>query len=450
MSRFLFATMPATGHVAPKLPIARELVSRGHDVHWYTGATYRSLVTETGAVHHAISSAEDFGGQSLREAFPELARLTGLDMVRAAFQRVFIDNAEGMLRDCQQILARHPFDVIMSEPLFVAARWLHELGGPPWATLGETMLGTYSVDTAPVGPGLPPLPGPAGWVRNRLMNAVHRRVLFGGVTHHYERARNRVGLPALGQSFIDTFIGPYLYMQSTVPSFEYPRSDLPGTVHFIGPLLPQPRADADPPSWWPELEDDRSVVLVTQGTVATDPHQLMVPSIRALAGEEALVVVTTGGPVDELLAALGGHLPDNVRAVQFIPYAELMPQVDVLITNGGYGTVQHALSYGIPIIVAGATEDKPEVAARIAWSGTGLRLRAQSPSVEDLAAAMRSVQSDPRYRARAVTIAQEMRSYDAPRTAADLLEELAETQAAVSRADHSSPRVRRASAAGAR
>jgi MGT family glycosyltransferase len=283
------------------------------------------------------------------------------------------------------------------------------------------------------------------------MNAAHRRVPVGEVTRHYERARRQVGLPALGQSFIDTFIGPYLYMQSTVPSFEYPRSDLPGHVHFIGPLLPQRREDFDPPGWWREIEDDRPVVLVTQGTIATDPLQLMVPAIRTLAGEAALVVVTTGGPTDELLAALDGNLPDNVRAVQFIPYAELMPHVDLLITNGGYGTVQHALSFGIPIVVAGATEDKPEVAARVAWSGAGVRLRTQSPTVEDLAAAIQSVQSDPRYRARAAAIAQEMKSHDAPRTAADLMEELAETHATVSRTDpDSSPRARRASEAGVR
>jgi UDP:flavonoid glycosyltransferase YjiC (YdhE family) len=176
-----------------------------------------------------------------------------------------------------------------------------------------------------------------------------------------------------------------------------------------------------------------------------------VPAIRALAGEAALVVVTTGGPVDELVSAFDGKLPDNVRAAQFIPYAELMPHVDLLITNGGYGTVQHALSCGIPIVVAGATEDKPEVAARIAWSGTGVRLRRQNPPVQDLAAAIRSVQSDPGYRARAGALAQEMRSYDAPRAAADLLVQLAETQAMVSRADHvSTPRARRASEAGVR
>jgi UDP:flavonoid glycosyltransferase YjiC (YdhE family) len=425
MSRFLFTTMPATGHVMPKLPIARELVARGHDVHWYTGAAYRASVRATGATHHPIRSAEDFGGQTIGEAFPELVGLTGVTMVRRAFQRVFIDNAEGMLRDCQAILAEHPADVILAEPLFVAARWLHELGGPPWATLGESMLGTYSRDTAPFGPGLFPLGGPAGRLRNATMNLVHRRLLFAPVTSHYEQARARVGLPRLGVSFIDTFIGSHLYMQSTVPGFEYPRSDLPPQVHFIGPLLPEPTANFDPPRWWDELGGSRPVVLVTQGTVATDPQHLLVPTLRALADEDALVIATTGGPAEDVLNALGGTPPAHVKVERFVPYAELMPHIRVLVTNGGYGTVQHALSEGVPIVVAGATEDKPEVAARIAWSGAGIRLRSQSPAPEHLRRAVREVLDRPDYRNRAHAIGEEMAAYDAPRTAATLLENLA-------------------------
>jgi MGT family glycosyltransferase len=424
MSCFLFTTMPATGHVVPKLPLARELSARGHEVHWYTGAAYREEVLATGAVHHPIRSAEDFGGQSIGEAFPELVGLTGIAMVRQALQRVFIDNAPGMLFDCQAILDEHPADAILSEPLFVAARWLHELDGPPWATLGETMLGTYSRDTAPFGPGLFPMGGPIGQLRNRAMNAIHRRILFAPVTERYEHARERVGLPRLGISFIDTFTGPYLYLQSTVPSFEYARRDDPAHLHFIGPLLPQATKGFAAPEWWSELAG-RKVVLVTQGTVATDPRHLLAPTLEALADESALVVATTGGDPTAALAALGGSLPANARLERFVPYAELMPHVDTLVTNGGYGTVQHALSHGVPIVVAGATEDKPENAARVAWSGAGIRLRAQSPTPARIRDAVHRVSGESSFRTRAREIADEMACYDAPRTGADLLEALA-------------------------
>jgi UDP:flavonoid glycosyltransferase YjiC (YdhE family) len=41
-----------------------------------------------------------------------------------------------------------------------------------------------------------------------------------------------------------------------------------------------------------------------------------------------------------------------------------------MVTNGGYGGVQMALSYGVPLVVAGASEDKPEVAP--VWRGAVL------------------------------------------------------------------------------
>jgi UDP:flavonoid glycosyltransferase YjiC (YdhE family) len=348
-------------------------------------------------------------------------------MVRKAFQRVFIDNAGGTLRDCQAILAEHPADAIVSEPMFNAARWLHELGGPPWANIGISMLGLYSRDTAPFGPGFLPMCGPLGQLRNRLMNAVHRRVVFGPVTEYYERARAQVGLPPLGFGYIDTLTSPYLYLQSTVPGFEYPRRDLPPQVHFIGPLLPDAAADVQLPAWWPELAEGRPVVLVTQGTLAADPRQVLVPTIQALAEEGVLVIATTGASPDQALAALGGSAPANAHVERFLPYSELLPHVDVLVTNGGYGTVQQALAHGVPIVVAAATEEKPENAARIAWSGAGVRIRALSPAPDRIRAAVRRVLKQPRYRERAQAISREMGGYDAPRTGADLLEQLADT-----------------------
>ena len=57
MSRFLITTMPATGHVMPMLPLARELSARGHELHWYAGAEYRDRVLSVGASHHPIRSS---------------------------------------------------------------------------------------------------------------------------------------------------------------------------------------------------------------------------------------------------------------------------------------------------------------------------------------------------------------------------------------------------------
>jgi UDP:flavonoid glycosyltransferase YjiC (YdhE family) len=83
-----------------------------------------------------------------------------------------------------------------------------------------------------------------------------------------------------------------------------------------------------------------------------------------------------------------------------------------MVTNGGYGGVQMALSYGVPLVVAGASEDKPEVAARVAWSGAGLNLKTGKPKPQAVRAAVRALLDDPRYRDRARALASEYRSYD--------------------------------------
>ena len=51
-----------------------------------------------------------------------------------------------------------------------------------------------------------------------------------------------------------------------------------------------------------------------------------------------------------------------------------------MVTNGGYGGVQFALAHGVPLVVAGDHEDKPETAARVAGSGVGRNLKTGRPT----------------------------------------------------------------------
>ena len=125
-----------------------------------------------------------------------------------------------------------------------------------------------------------------------------------------------------------------------------------------------------------------------------DLGRLVEPTIEALAGEDVIVVVSTGGrDVSELKAAL----PMNTFVAEYIPHDLLLPKVDVMVTNGGYGAVQRALATGVPLVVAGNTEDKPEVAARVAWTGAGIDLRTGTPTVRAVRAAVRDVLNDGRY-----------------------------------------------------
>ena len=57
-----------------------------------------------------------------------------------------------------------------------------------------------------------------------------------------------------------------------------------------------------------------------------------------------------------------------------------------MVTNGGYGGTQLALANGVPVVVAGKTEDKMEVSARVRWSGAGVALMTDTPTEAQIAA----------------------------------------------------------------
>jgi UDP:flavonoid glycosyltransferase YjiC (YdhE family) len=181
-------------------------------------------------------------------------------------------------------------------------------------------------------------------------------------------------------------------------------------VHFVGtpPIIPR---QAPLPPWAQELDGSRKVVMVTQGTVANhDLGLLIAPTLTALANEpDVLVVATTGGrPVEAIPAAV----PSNARLATYLPFEWLLPRVDVLVTNGGYGSVNQAMSFGIPLVTAGMTEDKADVNARVAWSGVGINLATNEPTPEAICEAVRTVLDRPAYRMRASRMADEFADID--------------------------------------
>jgi UDP:flavonoid glycosyltransferase YjiC (YdhE family) len=212
---------------------------------------------------------------------------------------------------------------------------------------------------------------------------------------------------------------PDLYLHSGIESFEYP--DPNSKVQYIG-ALPTPAGQPTLPEWWQQLDRNKRLVLATQGTVANrDFGQVIAPALVALGGrEDVIIIVTTGGqPVESIPVAI----PSNARIASFLPYAQIMPEIDLLITNGGYGTVNMAISHGIPIISAGLTEDKEEVSAHVQWSGAGIDLRTNQASPEAIRHAVDEIFTQPGYRERAQQLSLEFASHDVEAELLSLIEE---------------------------
>lgn len=423
MANVLISTLPAAGHVGPALTLAARLIERGHCVCWLTGPEYATMVKVTGArfvpMAYRQPSADRPGGFQV-----------GLGAINATLKAELVTPMFDLLREYRAILEDFPADVVLVDTCSLGAVLLSDLGGPPFATLGIIPFTLPSPEAPPFNSGLPPATTAVGRLRNRLLNWLFRQVLLRDATRTYNRGRTALGLPPLprGRCVTDLSVSPFLHLQSGTPAFDYPRSNLPPQVHFIGPLLAPAPIDFTTPSWWGELDGSRPVVHLTQGTYTTEPGKLLIPALRGLAGQDLLVVATTPEP-----AALG-PLPSNARVERFIPHARLLPRVDVMVTNGGYGGVQAALAHGVPLVGGGRTEDKPEVCARIAWTGVGINLETDRPSPQQVAGAVLRVLCDPSYRRNAERIQADFAQHDTPNEAAELLERLVTTRSPVIRA----------------
>jgi UDP:flavonoid glycosyltransferase YjiC (YdhE family) len=408
MSTYLICCTPAHGHVLPLLSVARHLVGQGHRVRFLTSERYADRVRAAAVEFVALPADADVNLDDADAQFPDRRGLRGPAAMRYDIANLFLRPGRAQFEAVSAALAETPTDAVLTEPLFVGAALLRELPRdqrPPIVVLGIFPLGVRSPDVAPFGLGVTPMPGVPGRLRNALLTFVADRVIFGPV-HAEGRALSRavVGKP-LERNIFDWSTGAEAIVQFTVPAFEYPRADLPSSVHFVGPL-PAAASSAAVPEWWADLDGSRPIVHVTQGTVAnSDFDQLISPTIAGLAASDVLVVVSTGG---RPAAELPGPLPANVRVAEYLPYDQLLPLIDVMVTNGGYGGVQQALGNGVPLVVAGQTEDKVEVSARVGWSGAGVNLKTNQPSGAQVAAAVQRVLADPTFRARAEDLAVEI------------------------------------------
>lgn len=396
MAAVLIAALSPAGHVGPLLAVAEEMVSRGHHVTVMTGATHTESIHATGAHPLPLPPEADFD----ETPFDSRRRATssGVDALSQAIIRLFLRPMPHQTALLCRALDRRRYDAILVDygffgilPLLLGDR----ADLPPVLYYTPTPLMLSSRDTAPTGMGRPPATTGTGRMVQHCLTALSQRVLLRNAQRAANRMLTELGARRLPVPLLDVGVLADRLIVPTVPEFEYPRSDLPAGARFVGVVRPRPAVGFVAPPWWPELDGARPVVHVTQGTVDNhDLSRLIEPTITALADSEIMVVVSTGG---RDVNAIGVPVPANTYVAEYLPHDQLLAKVDVLVTNGGYGAVQRALAAGVPVVVAGSTEDKPEVAARVAWSGAGINLQTGTPTPAAVASAVRRIRTDGRY-----------------------------------------------------
>jgi MGT family glycosyltransferase len=427
MAQLLVCSIPNPGHFNPMLTASRHLAAAGHTILFYTGETFQSKVEASGFEFVSLPGKANYDYRRPAEYFPDRDSVPpGPEWMnlcaRALFSEPLVDQYHGL----ERILRTRSIDLVLIDTLFFGA--LPLLLGPrskrpPVVCCGVNPMFLTGIDA---GPTIPLASTAAERETVQQANREFLEMLEPFAISLNERLRE-IDSPLLPAPPFDCFYTlPDLFLQFSIPEFEFAPSDRPSTVHFVGPMLPDPTESFEEPSWWKDLDSGRPVVLVTQGTLAnTDLTELIEPTLHALTGEDVLVIAATGN-MDATICAV----PRNARVVPFIPFDRLLPKVSVFVTNGGYGAVNQALAAGVPVVAAGQTEDKGWVSQRLAWSGAGINLKTSRPTERQIRSAVLEALSNPSYQRAADVLGQSIARYDAGEAVTEAVYSLTSASAA--------------------
>jgi MGT family glycosyltransferase len=408
--KVLVYTAPARGHLFPTVPILLELQSRGHEVVVRTigaeVAGLRALGFKADPVDPAIDAVElaDF-----KEHNPLASLKAGVAN--------FIARGELQLPEVQSAIEDEQPDLLLVDVLCWGAAAVAEASGLPWASIQHSPTPLPAPEVPPFGPGLRPMTGPLGRLRNRLLTPLTLGMLERVALPGTNALRARAGATPLRDA-VDMFTRPPLTLYLTSRALEYPRTQWPESFLFTGPLSWDPAREA--PDWLDELT--RPVALVTTSSEFQDDGVLVRSALDGLAGEDLDVVATMPAGLEDY------DVPGNAHLAEFVPHLLLLPKAVVAVTHGGFGGTQKALAAGVPVVVVPFGRDQAEVARRAEASGAGVMLSPKRLSPDRLRAAARQAIT---LKPAAVALAAKMAAEGGAPLAADRLEALHSRSTAV-------------------
>jgi UDP:flavonoid glycosyltransferase YjiC (YdhE family) len=347
-------TSNVLAHVGRCVILARELQRRGHRVAFAGLPKYL-------ADPNVVSPGE-FEWYDL----PDFDLEEGLEILRTVRKRPSNRTIEANIAAEQRLFARlKPRAVIVDfrPTVYIAARlqrlpliallggrWLYQYAAKPYGACRT--YAHYAVICKLVGTK------GAEWLMPPL-----QRLAMRYKTRPMARAFKRHGLPPRRTPW-DMLVGDSNLILDT--DLMCPTTPLPHNFAKVGPIFWSP-AESLPP-WLPALRHRRPLIYVTMGSTA---HPALFRALlRVFRGLKAYVLMTTGGQI----ALSAEEIPPNVRVEKYLPGAQVMAHVDLVIHHGGAGTVYQTISAAKPSIAVATHFEQEIVGGLLAAQGAGILL----------------------------------------------------------------------------
>jgi UDP:flavonoid glycosyltransferase YjiC (YdhE family) len=390
--RVLFTTHPGEGHFHPQVPLAQALTAAGNEVAFACSPAYRPTVEAVG--FRCFPAGLDWLEPDMDAAFPALRQIPhGPEWEAWVVDHVLAGaTAEALARDVLDLMREWQPDVIVRDGVEFGGCLAAEVADIPHAIGGF----------APFGP-----PG--------MYKAVFARPLAA--------LRERFGLPPDPDVRMPH---RYLGLVPNIPGF-LNWQEVPPTVHLLRPLPFDRSGDERLPDWALDLPD-RPTVYATLGTIVNRSPGIFAVILEGLRREPITLILTIGRNQDP---ADFGPQPSNVHIERYVPQTLLLPYCDLVVTHGGFNTVQAALSSGLPMVILPIAADQHVNAQSCANLGVGRVVGPEERTPGAIQAALREVLATQTYRASVERVRDDMAAMPGAEYAVELLERLAATKQAL-------------------
>lgn len=381
MARYVIVTWDGAGNLVATLGIARRLVADGHDVRMMGHQRIVERCGDVGTRFIPVTQPDDWDHMENPDDFAAEIALMINDLCCSTT----------IAGDVAAELDREPADVVLVDCLLFSAINVALASGIPTATLFHA---PYSIFRG--GP-LVEMFEPA----IALLNA----------------QRRELGLPPIA-SLADIHDACDASLVALPAEFEPDAGDAPNVIRF-GPVLDAPPIAT--PSGAVDVHDGTiPIVLVSLSTSEQGQADLLQRCADAVAGLPVRAIVTTGPSIDPATVRRG----ENTQVVSYVPHADLLAKVSLVITHAGLGTVMAALGAGVPLLCVPMGRDQFFNAERTEALGAG-RMLPPDAGVSMIAAAAAEILGDGAFTDAAKRMATTIGSYEGARGAADALASLA-------------------------
>lgn len=388
MSKIVFFCIPAHGHTNPTLGVVRELISRGHQVFYYSYNMMRDKIESTGAV---FVSCDEYDQEQRLDA-KDGARI-GKDL---AFSTQILVDTTLALDDavCEHMKELNP-DCIVADSMAVWGKAVALKLGIPFVSSTTTFaFNRHSAKIMKQSPG-------------QIIGMIFS---MSKINKNIKRLQDK-GYPVKSVLDIiqnDNNTDTIVY---TSPEFQPCSKTFSDKYIFVGPSI-RPVENVI------EKKSDK-LIYISMGTVINDSVEFYKKCIEAFANTKYQVIMSVGNLIN--IEDLGA-IPDNITISRFVDQIAVLSQADVFLTHCGMNSVNESLYYRVPLVMFPQTSEQDGVATRVEQLGAGIRLK--NINVKSIRTTIENVLNTKSYYEQASKISQGFRKCTGAKGAADKIEKM--------------------------